>query len=179
MSVTVNDCYTSQSESWLMLKNGREIFLRPILQTDEYLLVDLFNKMSPQSRYLRFLSHLQALPEDLLYHFTHINYDSAFALVGVINEEGKDAIIAVGRYSLDPHEDIADLAVAVRDDWQNFGLGKIVLARIIDIGKKHGICRFGSMMEPQNSIVKKILRQLGYEVNYYFRNGAYQVEIVA
>jgi GNAT superfamily N-acetyltransferase len=178
MPTTFTEGYLPHYESWLTLKNGREVFLRPILQTDGHLIVDLFNKISPQSRYLRFLRHLHTLPEDMIYHFTHINYDSEFAIVGVIKEDGKDAIIAVGRYAHDQHEDLTDLAVAVRDDWQHFGLGKSLLAKIIAIGKEHGIYRFESMMDPQNNIIRQTLLELGYEVKYSLRSGFFQVEIV-
>jgi acetyltransferase len=170
--------YPAHYESRLTLKNGREVFLRPILPTDGHLLVDLFNQISPRSRYLRFLGRLPALPNEMLYHFTHLNYESEFALVGVIKEDGKDAIIAVGRYAHDPQEDLTDLAVAVRDDWQHGGLGKALLAKTIAIGKAHGICRFESMMDPQNTIIKQILFELGYEVKYRLRSGFLQVEIV-
>ena len=178
MTTTVIEGYPSQYESWFTLKNGKGVFLRPILPSDEQLLVELFNKMSPLSRYLRFLSHLHELPEKLLHHFTHIDYESKFALACLVEEDGRDAIIAVGRYSLDPDENIADLAVVVRDDWQHLGLGKPLLSKVITIGKEHGISRFGSMMDFQNNIVKKMLLELGYEVKYYFRGEVYQVEIV-
>jgi acetyltransferase len=177
MSTTVIEGYPSQYESWLQLKNGREVFLRPIVSSDKHLLVALFNKMSPRSRYLRFMTHLHELPEQLLHHFTHLDYDREFALACLVEEDGKDAIIAVGRYALDPDEQIADLAVAVRDDWQHLGLGKSLLSKIISIGKEHGISHFGSMMDPQNDIMKQTLRELGYQVKYFFRNGSYEVKI--
>jgi len=178
MPTTVTEGYPPQYESWLTLKNGREVFLRPILRTDEHLIVDLFNKMSPQSVYLRFLRNLHALPEDMIYRFTHINYDSEFALVAMIKEDGKDAIIAVGRYAYDPHEDVTDFGVAVRDDWQHLGLGKPLLVKIFDIGKEHGISHFVTMMDPQNNIMRQILLELGYDVKYSLRSGFFQVEIV-
>lgn len=170
--------YPSQYESWLTLKNGRKVFLRPVLQTDKELLVDLFDKMSPKSRYLRFMSNISALPEELLYHFTHVDYASEFALVGIAAEQGKDAIIAVGRYSLG-EDKAADLGVAVRDDWQHMGIGRFLLAKIIEIGKEHGISRYSSMMEYNNDIMKKTIGELGLEVTYRFRDGVYQVQIVA
>ena len=178
MPTTVTEGYPPQYESWLTLKNGREVFLRPILRTDEHLIVDLFNKMSPQSVYLRFLRKLHALPEDMIYRFTHINYDSEFALVAVIKEDGKDAIIGVGRYAYDSHENLTDFGVAVRDDWQHLGLGKALLVKIFDIGKEHGISRFVTMMDPQNNIMRQILLELGYDVKYSLRSGFFQVEIV-
>ena len=176
--MTTNERYPSQYESWLTLKDGREVFLRPILRTDGPLLVDLFNNLSSQSVYLRFLSPLHALPEDLLYRVAHINYDSEFALVAVIKEDGRDAIIAVGRYANDPHDNCTELAIAVRDDWQHVGLGKSLLAKTVAIGKEHGISRFESVISPQNNIMMKTLESLGYEVNYFSRSGVYQVEIL-
>jgi methyltransferase (TIGR00027 family) len=165
-------------EERLKLKSGREVYLRPILETDGNLLVDLFNRISPRSLHQRFLTHLHTLPEDLLHHLTHLDYHREFALAGVAGEEGRDAIIAVCRYSLGRQGDLADLALAVRDDWQHLGLGKALLERIIAIAGQHGITRFGSMMDPGNVIMDKILKDLGYEVRYSLRGGFYEVEIL-
>jgi GNAT superfamily N-acetyltransferase len=173
-----NQGYPSHHEGRIALKDGREVFLRPVLTTDSDLIIDLFNKITPRSLYQRFLRNLDVLPEDMLHHFTHINYETDSALAAVIEEDCRDAIVAVGRYAYDPHEYNTDLALAVRDDWQNLGLGKSLLTRIIAIAKEHGISRFGSMMDTKNTIMEKILRDLGYEVRYSLRSGFYQVEIL-
>jgi acetyltransferase len=170
--------YPAQYESVLTLKDGREVFVRPIRTTDGDLLTGLFNRISPRSLYLRFLGHLHALPEEMLHHFTHVDYDSEFALAAVALEDGKETFVAVARYVHDPVEDITDLAVAVRDDWQRLGLGKALLDRIIAIAREHGIRRFVSMMDPQNSFIGQTLRRLGYEVNFTLKGAYYQVEIL-
>ena len=178
MTTTLDEGYPAQYESRLTLKNGREVFLRPVLQTDGALLIDMFNKMSALSIFRRFLRRLNALPEDLLYRFTHIDHERDFALVAVVEEDGKDSIIAVARYAYDLDDDITDLGVAVRDDWQHLGLGRFLLVRVIEIGKEHGISRFGSMMDPQNKIMRQMLLDLGLKVKYSPRSGFYQVEII-
>lgn len=164
-------------ESSLLLKDGREVFIRPVIPDDVQLLVGLFNEMSPQSRYLRFMTHIRELSAELLHTFTHLDYHSSFALACLTGEGEQAQIIAVARYSLGNGDRIADLAVAVRDDWQHLGIGKALLAKIISIGGEHGISRFGSMMDPENEIMKKTLQDLGYRVRYFFRDGSYQVEI--
>ena len=178
MPTTVNEGYPRQYEKRLTLKNGKEVFLRPIWETDGPLLVDLFNKLSDHSRYLRFLGLLSALSEEMLFHFTHVNYNSAFALVAVIEEDGKDAIIAVGRYAYDLNEHVTDFAVAVRDDWQHYGLGKSLLEKTIAVGKEHGISRFVAVLDSRNSIIKQILSELGYDVKYSTQKGVDKVEIL-
>lgn len=169
--------YPTQYESWFTLKDGREVFIRPILQTDENLIVDLFKKLSPHSIYLRFLGQLHDLPRDLLYQFTHINYHSDFALAGIIKEENQDAIVGTARYAYSSPDNHTELAVTVRDDWQHFGLGKSLLQRIVAIGKEHGIYCFGGMINPQNKIMMQMLAELGYKVEYSLRNGVFQVMI--
>lgn len=177
MSTTFNEVYPHQYESWLKLNNGKSVLLRPILQTDESLILDLFNKLDLDSIYLRFLTYLKALPEDLLFQLTHINYNNQFALAAVIQEDGKDSIIAVARYGHDPKDNVIDFAVVVRDDWQQCGLGKSLLLKIFAIGKEHGISRFVSIIDPTNHIIKHVLQELGYTVKYFYINGSTQVEV--
>ncbi|QTA91265.1 GNAT family N-acetyltransferase [Desulfonema magnum] len=170
--------YPSQYESHIKLNNGEDVFLRPIAKSDRYLIVDLFNKMSPQSVYLRFLHRFKTLPESMINRLIDINYHTNFALAATVRENGKDAIIAVGRYGYDHDEGIIDLAIAVRDDWQQIGLGETMLIKVINIAKDHGISHFTSMIAPENNVIKKLLRKLGHKVKYYFQNGFYKVEIV-
>lgn len=171
--------YPRRYESRLTLKNGEEVFLRPILPTDGPLLLDLFNRMSPQSVRMRFLRRMNTLPEDMIRRFTHIDYSSEFALVAIIREDEKEAILAVGRYAHDPNENLTELAVAVRDDRQHLCLGKPLLAKVVDIAKEHGISRFMGMMDPRNHVIRRILSDLGYDVKYYWESGFFRLEIVA
>jgi acetyltransferase len=173
-----NEGYPAQYESRLTLKNGKTVFIRPILQTDGHLIVDLFNKLHDDSKYLRFLTPLNALPEDLLFRSTHIDYNNSFALAAVIQEDGKDSIIAVSRYSYDPKDNFADCAIVVRDDWQHNGLGKLLLGEIFAIGKEHGISGFISVIDSTNKIIKHIIRELDCEVKYSYINGSTKVTVL-
>ncbi len=177
MHTTPPEGYPARYEGSITIRNGRGILIRPIVPSDGPLIMDLFSRISPQSIFQRFLRQIHSLPEDLLHHFTHVDYESDFALVAIASEGGKDAVIAVGRYAHDPHEDVTDLAIAVRDDWQHQGLGKPLLEKVVTIAREHGIHCFVSMMDPGNAVMEKILRDLGYEVNYSLRNGFYHVEI--
>ena len=170
---------SEQDESRFTLKDGRTVFLRSIRHTDGDLLVEMFKKMSSQSLFLRFMWRISALPEDMVYRLTHVDYQKEYALVAVTPEEGKEAIIAVGRYAYDPGEDITDLAVAVRDDWQDLGIGKSLLAMTVAVARANGISHFRSMMSAENRRMKRILSELGYDVKYSWRSGFLEVDIIS
>ena len=177
MNAIPTDLYPDQYESLIRLENGAEVFLRPIISSDRRLLIDLFNRMSAQSIYLRFLRPLKALPENIINQLLSINYHSDFALVAVIGEKEKCAVISVGRYGYDPDEGGTELAVAVRDDWHHAGLGKIMLSKVVNIARDNGITNFTGIMDPQNKIIQKVLITLGYKVKYSMESGLYKVEI--
>lgn len=178
MLSSVQKNYPVQYESLLVLKNGEEVLIRPVLDTDESLIVDLSRRLSAESLYLRFLRPVNALSKDLLFQLTHLDYNNNFGLAAAIREEGKDAIIGVARYSYEPIDKVTDFAVLVRDDWQHCGLGKSLLLKIFAIGREHGISRFVSIVDSTNHIMKQTLRNLGYEVKYSYENGFTQVEIL-
>jgi acetyltransferase len=178
ISMSFIENYPIQYESTLTLKDGRTIFLRPIKPSDKYLVIDLFTKLSSDSVYLRFLRPLDSLSEDLLYQFTNVNYRNDFALVGMINEDGKDAIIAIARYAYSSEDDNTELAVTVRDDWQRCGVGRSLLEKTVEIGKEHGIFRYMAIIAPHNKIIMNTLIGLGYRINNSIKNGFFYVEIL-
>lgn len=173
----IHKSYPAQYEGLLTLKNGKSVFIRPLLQSDEGLILDLFGKLGLDSIYLRFLTYLKCIPEDLLFQLTHINYRSQFALVAVVREDGRDDLIAVARYCHDSEKKITDFAIVVRDDWQRCGLGKSLLLKLFAIGREHGITRFVSVIDPENHLMKHLLRDLGYPVKYSYPKGCTQAEI--
>ncbi|MEA2060915.1 MAG: GNAT family N-acetyltransferase [Thermodesulfobacteriota bacterium] len=173
MKPAANGQYPGQYESIITLDSGTLVFLRPVKKSDHDLLVHLFNKMSSQSVYHRFLRHLKSLPENMVFQLTHINYSTDFALIAVVGERARDAAIAVGRYGYDSDEDCTELAVSVRDDWQHDGLGILLLSRIVNIANDHGISNFTGLMDTGNRGIQKLLKILGYKVQYFPENGFY------
>ena len=171
------ESYPSRYEEWVDLRNGRKVFLRPVKETDGPLLVELFEKMSPSSVHLRFLSPLHHLPDQLVYRFTHLDYVKDFGLVALINEDS-GPIIGVARYAYDPETGMPEFAVAVRDDWQGNGLGSIFLTRVITVGKENGYSRFSALVDPQNRTMMNIFRRSGYGIKVIrMEQGAYFLEI--
>lgn len=173
----LNEPYPIQYEERIILKNGKSVFIRPLRETDEPLILNLFDKLGLDSIYLRFLTYLKSIPEDLLFQLTHIDYSSRFALVAVIHEADQDVVIAVARYCYDPDKAVTDFAIVVRDDWQRCGLGKSLLRKLFAVGRKNGIIRFVSVIDPGNHLMKHLLRDLGYPVKYSYINGYIQAEI--
>jgi acetyltransferase len=129
---------------------------------------------------MRFLSPLQSLSENLLYKFTHIDYKKDFALVALAKERCMDSIIGVSRYAFQYGDRASRAGVVVRDDWQGRGLGKLLLSRVVSIGRENGFSCFEALIDSQNDIIMKLLKHLGhpYKIGQE-EQGTYLIEIQA
>jgi len=172
------EIYPSRYEMPVNLRDETEVFLRPVKKTDAPLLLELFDKLSPSSVRLRFLSLLHSLPDDLVRQFTHVDYKKSFGLVALSDKENSRPVIGVARYAYDSERELPELAVVVRDDWQGKGLGSILLSRVIDIGRENGFSRFEATINPQNKTIMNIFRHIGVDYKIWRREQeAYIIEI--
>lgn len=161
----------------IRLEGRGDLLIRPLKRSDRNRLVGLFEQMSPHSISLRFMRPLNSLPESMIEKLLNIDYRSSCALVALVDRQGTDEIVSVGRYGDDPDEGAAELAVAVRDDWRGAGLGTIMLSKVVDMAKENGYTRFTGIMDPQNVAIRKVLAGLGYKVEYLVSGGVYKVNI--
>ncbi|MBT4502214.1 MAG: GNAT family N-acetyltransferase [Gemmatimonadetes bacterium] len=138
-------------ETDFIAENGVDVHFRPIEPTDEPLIQDLFYRCSEQTIYLRFFSYLKAMPHSRAQHLVAVDYDNSLALVGTVQEGQREVIIAVGRYSRDPATNYAECAFLVRDDWQDKGVGRYLIERLMEVARGSGIVGFTADVLIQNT----------------------------
>lgn len=144
--------------------DGQKIFFRPVKPTDEPLLQDLFYALSEESIYYRFFSSISVMPHSQVQRFATVDYEKELAIVGVIQKEDAEEIIAVGRYVVEPETRMAEAALVVRDDWQGKGIGTWLQNYLIEIAKDRGIVGFKARVLPGNTRVFHLAHKSGFTV---------------
>lgn len=125
----------------LRLDDGREVRVRPIRPSDGPLLLSLFWRMSPASRYRRFFCPMLTVSGNLVEYLTTVDHHEHEALVALDDTDG--AIVGEARY-IRSHDDpaAAELAVTIVDDWQSDGLGTALVAKLVERAREEGVERF-------------------------------------
>jgi RimJ/RimL family protein N-acetyltransferase len=131
--------YPEHLETYRTTAGGLEIFLRPVRISDEPLLKNFFYALSDQSLYRRFSNRRQDMPHQRLQEFVAVDYDREMAILAVLKQGRKEEIIGLGQYFVNEQTHTAELAFAVRDDYQNKGVGTELLGYLSYLARKQGL----------------------------------------
>jgi acetyltransferase len=146
------------------------IVLRPLQPTDAHLLVDLFEHMGPDSRYLRFnLALIDPDPKTIweeARRMAIVDPDKDGAWLAFTDLPGqKNAPIGGVRYVRQDQE-TAEAALVVRDDMQGKGIGKGLLAFLADRAREAGIKRLVATIQRANRALLHILNNSPLQVTF-------------
>jgi RimJ/RimL family protein N-acetyltransferase len=162
-----------------VLRDGSEVTIRRLTPEDAPVLADAFERLSRESRDLRFLGAKPTLsPRDLRY-LTEVDGHSHEALGAVDPNNGRG--VGVARFvRLGPDSEVAEVAVTVVDDWQRRGLGTILLEQLTERARAQGIHRYTALVSDENEAVVALLAGIGarvLEADPASRTLAYELEL--
>jgi acetyltransferase len=166
--------YPARYEQRWPLKGGGEYTVRPIHPDDAQNLQSLVKRLSPESRYFRFVSGMTELPPGMLARFTLIDYDREMALCAVVEEEiqgvtGKtrERIIGVSRYITNPDHTSCEFSLEVDDAYAGQGLGSRLMYSIMDVARDKGLKEIVGLVLTHNDAMLRLMRGMGFQVKAY------------
>ena len=158
------------------LKDRTRVHLRPIVPEDEPLLHEAVASMSERTVYFRFFSPIKRMSDALAHRLAVVDYNDRFALVATTTRPaGKERIVGVARYDRAPQTDVAEVAVAVIDEFQRRGLGSVLLAELARVAKTHGISTFQLIVLPENREMLGLLHNMGWIHQARLAGGVYEI----
>ena len=162
------------------LKNGKRVRLRLVRASDRELLRRGFERLSPESRYLRFFTEKTSLTERELTYLTDVDQQNHVAIGAVlIDEHGNEGEgVAVARLiRLPDRAEVAEAAVAVTDDLHGQGLGHVLLERLVEAGLERGIRRVRTEFLEGNQAMRDLAENLGELVHIEKDSGVMSMEV--
>jgi GNAT superfamily N-acetyltransferase len=147
----------------LQLRDGTPVLLRMIRPSDKRFLLEGLQRLSPDSRYRRFLYTKDELTEEELRYLTEVDGENHVAIVAIgLDEAGREREgYAVARFVRLPQEPCcAEPAIAVIDQVQRRGLGKLLLQRISAAARERGITHFRATILASNEPVRAMIEQV-------------------
>lgn len=164
-------------ERLIMLRDGRELVIRPIHPDDAPRLRALYGGLSAESRYLRFLRYIDNLSNQELRDFAVVDYNKQMAFVAA--DRDTDRVVAIAQYLPSPYtpEDEVEYSVTIADDYQRQGLGTMLMRHLMRFAYDHGVRVFYALVDAENSGMLKLIHKLGYRYDRIVEAGDIEVRI--
>jgi len=151
--------------SW-QLTNGTKILIRPIRPEDAEIEQKFIRKLSPQTKYFRFMEYLPELTPVMLVRFSQIDYDCEMALIATQENGSKEGeeILGIAHYATNPDKKSCEFGLVVADAWQNKGVGFRLMTCLMDVAKHKGLERMMGLVLATNSSMLDLAEHLGFSV---------------
>ncbi len=158
------------------LSDGTRVVLRLIVPEDKQLLDAGFQGWSAESRYARFLTPKSTLTADELRYLTEIDQEHHFALGALTEETG--AGLGIARFIRLPElHETAEAAIAVADDAQGRGLGKLLFLRLCAAAAERGLERFRCEVLGSNTGMAALIKTISPERTIEVGSGVMSIEM--
>ena len=143
----------------VVLLNGQQALLRPILPDDRSALAGFFNRLGAETRFLRFHYTKASITDEELRRYCECDYDSSFTLLAERRRGQTKDIVGMGTYDRLPDDGSAEVAFVVEDTEQGNGIGTYLLAELAMIGRQRGLHTFVAEIVTYNEIMLSIFRK--------------------
>lgn len=162
-------------EADVILNDGDIATLRPITPADRDAIRAFYDRVSDQSKYLRFFGTHPALTDDDLDRWLHTDGYDKVTLVMV--ERGN--IVAVAGYSIVEQflpARVGDVSFLVQDSHHGKGVANILLEHLAEIGREGKVERFFAEMLTQNRRMVQVFVRAGYSAKPELEDGFIRVD---
>ena len=163
--------YPKELEQQYTSGTSREYLIRPIRGEDEPLLNAFYHRLSAESLRLRFFSARRQFDHKELARLTQIDYDREMAFVAL----NGDAMYGVVRVWIDPDDVAAEFSVIIDDNCRGEGLGRRLMAGIIEYLTTRGVLQIYGTVLPENAGMLKLAERLGFSQKLNSRDGVMEI----
>jgi len=149
--------YPASDASDATLRDGTRVHLRPIRPDEAPELLELYDRLSPESLYFRFF----AVPDkdrSKAEYLAHVDYVDRYAIVAEVG----GALTGVARFERDAREPSrAEVAFTIADESQGRGLGSLLFRRLATLARTRGISTFDAEVLPDNEKMLRVFARSG------------------
>ena len=157
--------YPEELSESLQLR-GSQLLLRPIRPEDGERLKLFYQKAAPADMRLRFFMSRRELPASELARYSQIDYDREMTFVALepADDQGEQQMVGEVRAVCDPDNRTAEFAIQVASEWQGTGLGRRMLARLVQYLRERGTAEVLGECLPENTSMAALAASLGFAV---------------
>ena len=156
--------YPSELVDDMSLPNGELLRIRPLGRGEDLPIRQLYERLSPETRYLRFFSPMPRLPEPVLRLISCVDYRRQLALLAELDAPDGVQVVALASFAAIDHS-TAEVGLVVADQWQRQGIGTALASRVLLAAEARGFDRFVAHVLHGNAGIRRLLDRAAFIVS--------------
>jgi len=153
------------------LRTGLKICFRASRPDDVDRLVEAFNKLDPESLYLRFFGPKKEISALEMQRFKETDFKNQVILFCTVMQDDREIIIGSGSY-VRIGADEAEVAFIIEEDFHRLGIAGRLLKHLGTIAVDAGVKTFVAEVLPHNSAMLDVFKRSGWPMTSEVSDGA-------
>jgi acetyltransferase len=149
----------------IQLNDGTDIVIRPIRPEDAEMEAKFVRELSSETKYFRFMNHLQELSQEMLVRFTQIDYHNEMALVAVKPGDQGEEQLGVARYTTNLDKRSCEFALVVSDQWQSRGIAHHLMKNLMEVARDRDLERMDGQVLSNNFKMLELISSLNFKIS--------------
>ncbi len=151
--------------------------MRAVKISNEPLLKDFFYSLSDKSLYRRFISVRINIPHERLQDFVVIDNTKELVILAKIKHAELEEVAGLGQYTIRPGTHSAEVALIVKDDYQNQGIRSVLLTYLTQLALKQGLLGFTAEVLVDNQLMLRLFEKMGFDIKKRSSAGDYELKM--
>ena len=146
-------------KSTLKLNGGKSVEFRPLLPSDEFEYRNFFYSLQEKTIYMRFFYKMKIFSHEVVQkQYASVDYRKNMSIIGFVQKGGYKEIVAIGSYA-DAVSENAEVALVIREDFHNKGIGSYLLEKLETIAKENKYKKFIATVLSENAAMIHVFRK--------------------
>ena len=169
--------YPEHLETYRTTFKGFGMHIRPVRMNDESIVKEFFYALSDQSLFRRFMSQRKDVTHEMRQNFVVIDYTKELILLASIMNSQKEIVVGMGQIARESDSLTAEVAFAVRDDYQNNGIGTELLSYLTTYARREGFHGFTAEVLVENKPMLHVFEKMHSDITKTIDSGSYHLAI--
>lgn len=154
-----------------------QLLFRPAKATDLRAIQEFFYGMNDTDIHYRFLRSMKAFPRKEMASMANIDYQNRMTILVLKGELGFERVTAIGRYMAVGKHGLAEVDVAVAEEYRRQGIGKTLMKYVFEIAEQKGFKGITAFVAHDNPRTLNMIKNMGYRATAKLNLGIFEVEL--
>ncbi len=146
------------------LRDGRVVHVRAMRTSDEAELLQAFDRLSPDARYMRFMRTVREPNPDRLRKALSSFPASGLGIVATVPAADGIDIVGSAIFLIGSNASNCEFAISVAAEYGGAGLGGTLMTALMDAAKHRGLSEMEGFVLAENNPMLRLATRLGFSV---------------